>query len=111
MSADVSILGIAQDFVTLFTGIPVLLVSLNGTCKRSIRSRFVLRGSLGYFFVAYLFYTAMAMNGEKVIPSIFIIPAVTLIAYFCTFLLIKNIHNFKSFDLNIEFSHQFILMF
>ena len=60
MSADVAIQGIAQDYVTLFVGIPILLLGLYFS-KRSIRGKFVLSGTLGYFLVTYLFYTAMAM--------------------------------------------------
>ena len=61
MSSDVAIQGIAQDFVTLFIGIPLLLVSLWGFRKNSIKCHFLLSGTLGYFFVTYLFYTAMGM--------------------------------------------------
>ena len=61
MSSDVAIQGIAQDFVTLFIGIPLLLVSLWGYRKNSMKSHFLLSGTLGYFFVTYLFYTAMGM--------------------------------------------------
>jgi len=61
MSADVAIQGISQDYITLFIGIPLLLVSLLGYLKNSIRFHFLLAGTLGYFFVTFLFYTAMAM--------------------------------------------------
>ncbi|MBN2088724.1 hypothetical protein JW964_03885 [candidate division KSB1 bacterium] len=61
MSADVAIQGIAQDYVTLFLGIPILLVSLILAKKGSNRARFVLSGVSGYFLLTYLFYTAMAM--------------------------------------------------
>ncbi len=61
MSADVAIQGIAQDFVTLFIGIPLLLVALIGFRRKSIRAHFLLSGILGYFLVTFLFYTAMAM--------------------------------------------------
>lgn len=61
MSADVAIQGIAQDFITLFVGIPLLLISLFGFRKDSLRSHFMLSGTLSYFFVTYLFYTAMGM--------------------------------------------------
>ncbi len=61
MSADVAVQGIAQDYVTLFIGIPLLLIALAGYRKNSIRSHFVLAGTLGYFFVTFLFYTAMGM--------------------------------------------------
>lgn len=61
MSSDVAIQGIAQDFVTLCIGIPLLLFSLWGFRKNSVKSHFLLSGTLGYFFVTYLFYTAMGM--------------------------------------------------
>ncbi len=61
MSADVAIQGIAQDYVTLFIGIPLLLISLIGYRRNSLRSRFLLAGTLGYFWVTFLFYTAMGM--------------------------------------------------
>lgn len=60
MSADVAIQGIAQDYVTLFIGIPLLVFLLTGF-KNSFRKRFLITGVLGYFFVTFLFYTAMAM--------------------------------------------------
>lgn len=61
MSADVAVQGIAQDYVTLFIGIPLLLTALTGYRKNSTRSHFVLAGTLGYFFVTFWFYSAMAM--------------------------------------------------
>lgn len=64
MSADVAVQGIAQDVVTLFLGVPLLLVALLGYRKEAIKSRFLLTGVTGYFFVTYLFYTAMGMYNE-----------------------------------------------
>lgn len=64
MSADVAVQGIAQDVVTLVLGVPLLLVALLGYRKESIKSRFLLTGVTGYFFVTYLFYTAMGMYNE-----------------------------------------------
>lgn len=61
MSADVAIQGIAQDIITLFLGIPVLLLALIGARRGSVRSRFLLTGTAMYFFVTYLFYMAMGM--------------------------------------------------
>ena len=61
MSADVAIQGIAQDYVTLFVGIPLLIIGLIGSRKGSLKFRFLLAGTLGYFFVTYLFYLVMAM--------------------------------------------------
>jgi hypothetical protein len=61
MPTDVAVQGIAQDYVTLFIAIPLLLISLIGYLKKSIRLFFLLSGVVGYFFVTYLFYTAMGM--------------------------------------------------
>ncbi len=60
MSAEVAIQGIAQDYVTLCIGIPVLLAAMF-FADRSRRARFVLAGTLGYFLVTYLFYLTMGM--------------------------------------------------
>lgn len=64
MSADVAVQGIAQDVVTLLVGIPLLLAALSGYRKESVKSRFLLAGVTGYFFVTYLFYMAMGMYNE-----------------------------------------------
>ena len=61
MSADVAIQGIAQDYITLFLGIPLLLFALFIFRKNNVRGLFLLSGTLMYFLVTYLFYTAMAM--------------------------------------------------
>jgi len=61
MSNDVAVQGIAQDYVTLFIGIPLLIIGLVGTLKGSLRWRLVLSGTIGYFFVTYLFYLTMGM--------------------------------------------------
>jgi len=61
MSADVAIQGIAQDYVTLFIGIPLLIFSLFLFRKNNMKGLFILSGTLMYFLVTYLFYTAMAM--------------------------------------------------
>src|SRR5690554_5813060 len=61
MSAEVAPQGIAQDYVTLFIGIPLLLISLWWARKGSLRGRYLLTGTLGYFLVTYLFYLIMGM--------------------------------------------------
>jgi hypothetical protein len=61
MSADVAIQGIAQDYVTLFIAVPLLLISLAGYRKGIHRSDYLLTGILGYFLVTYTFYLTMAM--------------------------------------------------
>lgn len=61
MSSHVAIQGIAQDYITLFIALPLLLISLYLCRKGSIRGKFLLTGTLLYLLLTYLFYTAMAM--------------------------------------------------
>lgn len=61
MSMEVAPQGIAQDYVTLFIAIPVLLLALLWARKNSIRGRYLLAGTLAYFLVTYLFYLVMGM--------------------------------------------------
>ena len=61
MSAEVAPQGIAQDYVTLGLGVPLLLISLFWARSGSLRGRFLLAGILGYFLVTYLFYLLMGM--------------------------------------------------
>ena len=61
MSAEVAPQGIAQDVVTLFLAVPLLLVALYWAHRRGLRGRIVLAGVLGYFVVTYLMYLVMGM--------------------------------------------------
>lgn len=61
MSAEVAPQGIAQDYVTLLLGVPLLLFSLIWAREGSLQGRYLLAGTLGYFLVTYLFYLLMAM--------------------------------------------------
>ncbi len=61
MSKDVAPQGIAQDYVTLFVAIPLLIIALLWARRGSLRGRYLLAGTLGYFLVTYLFYLVMAM--------------------------------------------------
>lgn len=61
MSADVAPQGIAQDYITLLVGVPLLLTSLLWARRGSLRGRLLLAGTLGYFLVTYLFYLVMGM--------------------------------------------------
>jgi len=64
MSAEVAPQGIAQDYITLIIGIPLLLLSLVYGRKGSLKGRFILSGTLGYFLVTYLFYLVMGMYNQ-----------------------------------------------
>lgn len=61
MSAEVAPQGIAQDYVTLLPGVPMLLFALFWTRVGSIKGRYLLAGTLTYFLVTYLFYLVMGM--------------------------------------------------
>ncbi|MDW7680337.1 MAG: hypothetical protein SCK70_07210 [bacterium] len=73
MSAEVAVQGIAQDYVTFFIGIPLLLIALFWAAKGSLKARFLLVGTLGYFLVTYLFYTAMGMYNVMFLGYVFLL--------------------------------------
>lgn len=56
-SVSVVAQGVAQDWVTLLMGIPLLIVSLVFANKGSFRGRIVLTGTLGYFWYSFMTYT------------------------------------------------------
>lgn len=88
MSAEVAPQGIAQDAITLFIGIPLLLISLTFYRRGSLRGKVLLAGSLGYFLTTYLFFTMMAMYNQ-----LFILWVVLLSLCFHAFYI-----TFKSLD-------------
>lgn len=90
MSAEVAPQGIAQDYVTLFLGIPLLLLSLYRANKGSVRGKFLLAGVLGYFLVTYLFYLVMGMYN-----ALFLVYVFLLCASFFSFILSLSL-----FDVN-----------
>jgi len=75
MSAEVAIQGIAQDYVTLFIGIPLMLISLFWAGRGSVKGRFLLAGTLGYFLVTYLFYLVMGMYNPLFLAYAFLMGA------------------------------------
>ncbi|MCC8361343.1 hypothetical protein [Salinimicrobium sediminilitoris] len=83
MPADVAIQGIAQDYVTLFLAIPLLLISLMGFRKKSIQAHFILAGTLGYFLVTYLFYLTMGMYNIMFLSYVVLL-GLTFFAFFLT---------------------------
>lgn len=97
MSDDVAIQGIAQDYITLFVGVPLLLVSLNLARKNSLRGLFLLAGTIGYFLVTYLFYLTMGMYNQMFLVYAFLL-GTTFFAFMLTVL---------EFDLN-EIKSKFI---
>lgn len=63
MSADVAIQGIAQDYITLFLAVPLLIIFgfLN---NNSLKLKVFLAGLTAYFLVTYFFYLCMGMYNE-----------------------------------------------
>ena len=90
MSAEVAPQGIAQDVVTLIIGIPLLFFSLLYTRRGSLKGRFILAGTLGYFLVTYLFYLVMGMYNP-----LFLVYTALLCTSFFAFMV-----TLFSFDLN-----------
>ena len=70
MSADVAVQGIGHDYVTFFIAIPLLIVSLIGYRRGSLRFKYLLTGTFCYFFVTFLFYSTMGMYNIMFLPYI-----------------------------------------
>lgn len=95
MSAELAPQGIAQDVVTLFMGIPMLIISLFLARKGLLRGRLLLAGTLGYFLVTYLFYLTMGTFNK-----VFLVYVVLLCTSFFAFsltLLSLPVENLKSY--------------
>jgi len=90
MSAEVAPQGIAQDYITLLVGIPLLIISFFMARKGALKGRYLLTGTLGYFLVTYLFYTVMGMYN-----SMFLAYVVLMSVAFYAFIL-----QLMSFDVN-----------
>lgn len=64
MPDDVAVQGLAQDLVTLSIAVPVLLLTL-WLARRGSRAGYIaLSGTVGYLFVQYVLYLAMATYNE-----------------------------------------------
>jgi hypothetical protein len=72
MSAEVAPQGIAQDYITLLVAVPLLFIALFMARKESLKGRFLLAGTLGYFLVTYLFYLTMGMYNELFLTYVFL---------------------------------------
>lgn len=64
MPAEVAVQGLAQDYVTLALGIPLLVLAALWNSRGSARSRAFLAGVSFYFLVQYTMYLAMAAYNE-----------------------------------------------
>lgn len=75
----------AQDGVTIFFGIPLLLGALLMTARGSLKGRMVLTGTLGYFLYTYASYSFLAMYN-----SLFLVYILLLSASFFAFILMLS---------------------
>ncbi|MFT2009471.1 hypothetical protein ACMA1I_12405 [Pontibacter sp. 13R65] len=75
MSAEVAPQGIAQDYVTLFLAVPLLLVSLFFARGGSLVSRYLLAGTLFYFLLTYLFFLVMCTYNIMFLPHVLLLSA------------------------------------
>lgn len=51
--------------LSLFVGIPMLIMSFLFANRGSVRGRFLLAGTTGYFLVTYLFYLLIGMYNYR----------------------------------------------
>jgi hypothetical protein len=81
---------IAQDFVTLFLGVPLLLLSLFLARKDSLKGKLLLTGTLGYFLYTYASYSFLSMYN-----TLFLIYVVLMSASFFAFMLMTMSFNIQ----------------
>ena len=72
---------IGQDIITLFIGIPFLILSLILSIKR-LKGLFLLTGTLGYFLYTYMSYAFLAMYN-----SLFLFYVILMSSSLCAFIL------------------------
>src|SRR5665647_246843 len=75
MSAEVAPQGIAQDYITLFAAVPLLIISFLKARKGLVIGKYLHAGTLGYFLVAYLFYTVMGMYNVMFLAYVILMSA------------------------------------
>ena len=73
---------IAQDYVTLFIGIPLLIVALLLARTGQIKGRLLLTGTIGYFLYTYMSYAFLSMYNHM-----FLIYVATMSASMFAFIL------------------------
>jgi len=88
-SVSMAVQALAQDYVTLFLGIPLLIISLILTRKGSVKGCLLLTGTLGYFLYTYASYSFLSMYN-----SMFLVYVIIMSASFFAFTLAM-----MSFDL------------
>lgn len=109
-SVSMAAQAIAQDYVTLFLGIPLLLISTYLYRKGLLKGSLLLTGTLGYFLYTYTSYSFLSMYN-----SMFLIYVALMSASFFAFTLmmmyfdVKNLPLFFSKKTPVRFIGGFIL--
>ncbi|MBN2411786.1 hypothetical protein JXQ31_08840 [candidate division KSB1 bacterium] len=87
-SVSMAAQAVAQDFITLILGIPVLLGSLVFSIKGSLRGRLLLSGTIGYFLYTYASYAFGAAYNQLFLVYVAVFSA----SLFALILLIRSIN-------------------
>jgi hypothetical protein len=66
---------IAQDYITLFLGIPLLLLSFYFAKKGLMKGRLLLTGTLGYFLYTYTSYSFLSMYNKMFLVYVLLMSA------------------------------------
>lgn len=110
-SVTVASQAIAQDVVTLFLGIPLLIFSLILARRGLIKGRLLLAGTLGYFLYTYASYSFLSMYNP-----LFIVYVLLLSGSFFAFSLtmmsfdIANLSNYFNPKLPVRFIGGFLII-
>lgn len=109
-SVSMAAQAIAQDYVTLFLGVPLLLLSFYLYRKGSLKGSLLLTGTLGYFLYTYASYSFLSMYN-----SLFLIYVALMSASFFAFILmmmsfdVENLPLFFSEKMPVKFLGGFLL--
>ena len=94
-SVSVAAQAVAQDLVTLFLGVPLLIVSLLLFRKELLKGKLLLAGTLAYFLYTYTSYSFLSMFNQ-----FFLIDVMLMSASFFAFVL-----TMMSFDIDTLRDH------
>jgi hypothetical protein len=109
-SVSMAAQAIAQDYVTLFLGVPLLLLSFYLYRKGLLKGSLLLTGTLGYFLYTYASYSFLSMYNQ-----LFLIYVALMSASFFAFTLmmmsfeIENLPMFFSDKMPVKFIGGFLL--
>lgn len=93
-SVSMAAQAIAQDYVTLFLGVPLLLISFYLYRKGLLKGSLLLTGTLGYFLYTYASYSFLSMYN-----SMFLVYVALMSASFFAFTLMMMFYDINSLPL------------